>query len=94
MGELTNERMYVTYKWLFATAISIMVISLGFIYFSYSGIYKSIEGKADIKWAELRADANSARITALCIQLEKMESKQDKMLTDLHEIKGAIVKFK
>ena len=88
MVELRNSDVYVTYKWLFATAVSILVISLGFIYFVFGGLTRSLDAKADIKWVEQRADDNSSRITRLVSQLDKMEDKQDAMLTELYKMRG------
>jgi len=88
MVETKNSDVYVTYKWLFATAISILVISLGFIYFVFGGLTRSLDAKANIKWVEQQADHNLSRINILVTQLDKMEIKQDTMLIQLYKMQG------
>jgi len=85
-----NNEVYVTYKWLFVTAISILTISLGFLYFSYGGVTKALDAKADIQWVEQRAATNSVRIDILCDTLNKLETKQDKILDEINKIKALI----
>ncbi len=85
---LYSENPYVTYKWLLATALSLLGISLTFIYFTFASITRAMESKADIKWVELRAQMNTTRIDVLCTQLDKMEDKQDEMIKGVNSIKS------
>lgn len=85
-----DESKFVTYKWLFATAVSLLIITLGFSYFFFGSITQALQGKADVKWVEERANLNATRITILNTQLDKMESKQDEILRELYAIKSLI----
>ena len=87
-----NGEVFVTYKWLFATAISLLLITLGFVYFAYGGMNKALESKADIRWVETRAEINKARIDMLYSQLEKMSDKQDSMMKEIYNIRDLIKK--
>jgi hypothetical protein len=86
-----NSNTYVTYKWLFATAVSLLVITLGFVYFAFSNINTGLGNKADIKWVETRTNVDSGRIDALCTKIEKMEDKQDALLKELYAIKALLI---